>query len=457
MKILVVSWYMPPFGTMGALRVGKFCKFLDQQGHDVRVLSCADLPFEKTLPLEFPEDRINRTGSLDINAIPKAVQKLRVALRGNRLDSASVVSSVALETAGPPPSMGTSAAPPTAPARPGLAKRTLRSLRVAYQALFNFPDSQIGWYWAGAKGGRAMVEGWRPDVLFASAPPFTSLMIARTLAKRTGVPLVVEYRDRLTEDPYSTRSSSVRKKFERLLEDWWMKQAAAIVTVSEPWAEDYRARFGLPVLSVYNGYDPDDFPADYPRKATDPGILNIVYTGILYQERRDPTPLLKAIKLMGDEGRNIRVSFYGANRDELTEMAVEQNVLSQVDIHDKVPYQQSIDCQMNADILLLLQWNNRREQGNVPGKVFEYLGARRPVLGLGLEDGVPARILAERNAGIVVNDPMLIAEHLKKWLAEKRSKGEIPLVPLSAQQGYSRPEQFQSAESFLKKIAGIEL
>jgi len=451
-KILVVSWYMPPFNTMGALRVGKFCKFLDQQGHDLRVLSCADVPYEKSLKLEIAEDRVMRTGSLDVNAIPKAVQRLRVALRGN---AAPVVSRMALEAAGPPPTGGSATVPPAPPARRGLAKRLLRSLRVGYQALFNFPDPQIGWYFAGARAGRDLVEGWRPDVIFASAPPFTALMIARSLAKRTGAKLVVEYRDRLAEDPYSTRSKSLRKKIEKLLEDWWMKQAAAIITVSEPWAEDYRARFGLPVLSVYNGYDPDDFPADYPRKPADPTVLNIVYTGILYQERRDPTPLFKAIRLMGDEGKNIRVSFYGANRDELTEMAVAQDVLGQVDIHAQVPYQQSIDCQMNADILLLLQWNNPREQGNVPGKVFEYLGARRPILGLGLEDGVPARILAERNAGIVVNDPARIAEHLGKWLAEKRAKGEIPLVPLSAQQGYSRPEQYEHAELFLKQAAGI--
>ena len=69
---------------------------------------------------------------------------------------------------------------------------------------------------------------------------------------------------------------------------------------------------------------------------------------------------------------------------------------------------------------------------------------------------MPARILAERDAGIVVNDPALIAEHLKKWLAEKRSKGEIPLVPLSAHQGYSRPEQFEHAETLLKQTTGID-
>jgi hypothetical protein len=75
---------MPPYVTMGALRVGKFCKFLDRAGHDIRVLSCADLPFVRNLPIEIPEEKILRTGSFDVNGLPKAVQRLRVALCGDR-------------------------------------------------------------------------------------------------------------------------------------------------------------------------------------------------------------------------------------------------------------------------------------------------------------------------------------------------------------------------------------
>jgi hypothetical protein len=455
-KILVVSWYMPPFGTMGALRVGKFCKFLNQQGHDIRVVSCADLPFKTKFPLEIDEDLILRTGSLDVNAIPKAVQKIRVALGGGASNATPMVARAAVETAGSPTSSTQSGGAIAVPATPSLSKRLLRSLRVCYQALFNFPDPQIGWYFSAVRGGKSLVDGWQPDVIFASAPPFTGLMVGRSLKKATGVPLVVEYRDRLSEDPYSTRQKSFRKTLEKRVEDWWMKEADSIITVSEPWAEDYRVRYGLPVLSVYNGFDPDDFPADYPRKSTNPEILDIVYTGILYPDRRDPTPLFKAIKLLGDEGKSIRVSFYAANRNDVTTMASAVGVLDQVDIYDAVSYGESVDRQMNADILLLLQWNDPKEQGNVPGKVFEYLGARRPILGLGLEDGVPARIIAEREAGVVVNDPARIAEHLQKWQAEKRSKGHIPLVPVGAREGYSRPAQYQHAESFLKKAAGID-
>ncbi len=439
MRILIVSWYMPPFNTMGALRVGKLCKFLHEQGHDVRVVSCAGLPFARTLALEFPEERIKRTGYSDILWFPKAVQRLRVALRGG----------------GPAAAGGASGdqAPQTQQqtARPGLLRFALN----LYDTIVGLPDPMVGWLPHGLRGGHSVLRGWSPDVVLGSAPPFTSILIARSLARRAGAPLVVEYRDRYFEDPYHDFSGlqMVRKKIDRRLENWWMEPARGIVTVSEPWAKDYAARFGLPVTVVYNGFDPDDFPLREERSFAPPDMLRIVYTGVLYTDRRDPSPLFAAIKLMGEAGKSIRVDFYGADPVVLRRMASAHGVLDRITANDRVSYSDSIDLQMNADVLLLLQWNDPREVGNVPGKVFEYVAARRPVLGLGPVDGVPARILSERSAGVVVNDPEEIAGQLARWQSEKREKGTLPLLPAAVRDGLSRSDQYAKVEAFLKTVA----
>ena len=290
--------------------------------------------------------------------------------------------------------------------------------------------------------------------MLGSAPPFTALLIARSLSSRMRAPLVVEYRDRYFEDPYhdASRLQAFRKKIDRHVENWWMKPAKGIVTVSEPWADDYRARFGLPVVTAYNGFDPDDFPLREERDFAPPETLRIVYTGVLYTDRRDPSPLFAAMKLMGEAGRSIRADFYGADPHTLQRMASAHGVLEQVSINDRVPYAESIDLQMNADVLLLLQWNDIKEQGNVPGKVFEYVAARRPVLGLGLVGGVPDRILRERNAGAIINEPEAIAARLAEWQDEKREKGILPLLPASVRDGLSRADQFAGVEKFLASI-----
>jgi glycosyltransferase involved in cell wall biosynthesis len=441
MKILVVAWYMPPFNTMGALRVGKFCKYLHENGHEVRVVAADGLPYDRTLAVEMPERQIVRVPAVDLGDLPRAAQRLRVALRGRRSAGAG---------AAPEP---VAKAAPAAPAdAPGVLRSLLRAARIWYERIAYTPDRQIAWLPFALRGSRALLAGWRPDIVFASAPPFTTLIIGRMLARRLGVPWVAEYRDRFVEDPYS-EAGRFRKALERRMEDRWMRGVAGIVTVSEPWAAAYRARFDVPVATVYNGFDPRDFPAEYTRRAGGGAALTIVYTGILYAGRRDPSALFEAMKLCAAEGVDIRAVFYGPDPAMVSGLATRYGVSDRVEVHGWVPYHQSIELQMNADILLLLQWNDPKEQGNVPGKLFEYLAARRPVLGLGLEDGVPARILKERNAGIVVNDPAAIAAQLRRWFAEKQAHGAIPLLPLSVREGVSRNEQFRVLEEFLQKAA----
>ena len=103
-------------------------------------------------------------------------------------------------------------------------------------------------------------------------------------------------------------------------------------------------------------------------------------------------------------------------------------------------------------ILLLMQWDDPRDQGNVPAKLFEYLAARRPILGLGLEDGVPATIIREHSAGFFSNDPHAIARRIVAWCEAKRKAGHIAPLPDSVRAGFSRDEQFGKLEGFLEDL-----
>src|SRR3546814_15828717 len=94
-----------------------------------------------------------------------------------------------------------------------------------------------------------------------------------------------------------------------------VRQAAALTTVSEPWAETYRARYGKPVAVIYNGYDPADQAVGgetvehggWPER----DLLRIIHTGGIYRGRRDPSPLFDAIRRPADLTRRLRVVFYG--------------------------------------------------------------------------------------------------------------------------------------------------
>jgi glycosyltransferase involved in cell wall biosynthesis len=430
MKILLISWYFPPSNTMGALRVGKLAKYLLAQGHDVTVLSARDVPRPQNLPQDFPESQVVRTNWLDINRLPKAVANFRRSVFRSEKPSAAARSGGDPET------------------DPYLRRRWSRSsfascLGSLYMDLVNVPDKYVGWSPHAVSAGKDIIGRDRPDVIFASGPPFSAFIVAYWLAGKFNIPWVAELRDRWSDDPYyppiAWRGWLLRKMEEKLLGN-----AACLVTVSEPWMASYEEKYDKPILAIYNGYDPDDFRVP-GTGSPGSGKLNIVHTGRIYPGRRDPTPLFQAVSLL-DEPSGIRISFIGAEDADVMPLAEKCGVAHLVETHPHRPYGEALEAQKRADVLLLMQWNDPREQGNVPGKLFEYLATRRPILGLGLEAGLPASIIRAREAGFFSNRPQEIADRISDWSKQKREKGELEMLPESVCKGFSRDEQFNKLE-----------
>ena len=135
-------------------------------------------------------------------------------------------------------------------------------------------------------------------------------------------------------------------------------------------------------------------------------VLRIRYTGSMYQGFRDPSALFAAIGLLGETLRErVRVEFFGDAGDEVLGLAEHHRVRDRVIVRTAVPYRCALKLQMEADILLLLQWSDKRDEGNIPGKIFEYLCARRPILFIGYEHGIAARLIRERGGRIGFQHP----------------------------------------------------
>lgn len=444
MKILMVSWFFPPANTIGAVRMGRMARFLSQQGHDLKVLAASDLPFPKTLPLEIAEEQVLYAPWADVNALPDRLTDAAKFLLRPFLSRGQAPDSGAADNA-----QGAAPAVDNTPQPPGALKRLRASLGSLYSNAINLPDARIGWMPYAMSRGRKLLEHWTPDVIYATGPPFTGLLIGYRLSKAFGVPLITELRDRWVDDPYYP-PPVWRLRIDGALERRVIERSSALVTVSEPWAVDYRAKYAKPVTVVYNGYDPEALEGAASVGAMNDTALRIVYTGGIYPGRRDPAPLFAAMQSLNLTPDRIRMDFYGTNPDHVWPIARQYDVEALVTVNPPVTHREAVELQQGADILLLMQWNDPREQGNVPGKLFEYMGARRPILLLGLENGVPAAFLEERQAGFYGASPAAIAEQLKLWLDMKR-KGGIPPLPEAARSGLTRDDQYRKLDGFLRE------
>jgi glycosyltransferase involved in cell wall biosynthesis len=428
MKIVLVSWHFPPVNSIAGVRIGKAARHLGHSGHDIRVITAAKPDRDCSLPLEIAPERVLTTRFLDIDRAINPFTWWRAVRRTAR----------------------------TAPAREAASNNVRRrSWRDwpsrLYQNLIFCPDRYVGWLLPLCRELDRLCATWQPDLILVSGPPFSPYLAVAFVARRRGIPWVAEFRDRWADDPY-TLAPPWRHRVDRWLEARIVRQATGIVTVSEPWSRLYARKYHLPIATVMNGFDPADFDFSPPPRSSSLPLL-IVYTGFVYPERRDPSVLFHALLKGGFAPEEVRVLFYGSRSAYLEAKIDELGVEAFVEVHDPVPYAEALRLQSGADVLLLLQWNHPTDEGNVPGKIFEYLAVKRPVLGLGPENGIPAQLIRERRAGLFSNDISTIAGQLGAWIQEKRSIGRVAELPALSRQGLSRDEQYARLETFLSRIA----
>jgi glycosyltransferase involved in cell wall biosynthesis len=187
-----------------------------------------------------------------------------------------------------------------------------------------------------------------------------------------------------------------------------MREADAIVA-NTPRACDLLQRaypeHAAKMTAITNGYDPEAFEPNPIPPLAGPTI-EIVYTGMIYGDR-SPNPFLEAVRPLGPgalAGKRLRVRLIGKviHKEEKVEIEAKMREVENVgaSLEDQVPYQQSIRTMVEADILLLLDIPGRL--AGVPAKLYEYIGAGRPILALAepesdvgwvlRESGIPYRI-----------------------------------------------------------------
>lgn len=420
MRILIVAFYYPPISNTGARRVGGTAEHLARLGHDVRVLT----------GLTRASRNMPKGGS--------AVKTLRTRWLGPPLPHEWIAS-------------GGQPAHDPSNVRWVTASRVRSAVRAIYRSCIYLPDPYVGWQPFAIASAKPHLHEWHPDVVYSSAYPLTSIMVGQHLAEHCTAPHVVEMRDLWTDNPYRPRPAWARN-LDRALEQRYLSRAAGLVTVSENLAETLRAKYSAPVTTVYHGFEargPAASNASWTRTDTCArNHLRLVYTGSLHDGRRDPLPLLRAIAKLQREGVSIGFDYYGPDEHIMSDKASRCGSIVGVRCMGVVSNRRALEAQATADILVLLMWNDPREAGSVTGKLFEYIGATKPVLVVGAVHSAAAQIVTTHHLGHAATTE----DDVVRWLrdAAMRKRTGDPIVPdLGHVQDFSRERQIERLSSFL--------
>ncbi len=425
LRILFVSGFVPPHAPMGAVRTGKLEAHWRRLGHDVR-----------TIAVSPPGAVIDQAAHPSLYYVPyeepgRWITRVKAALR----------------PAKPAASSGTSSAGPA----PDATKIRSLGLTDLYRQIVQFPDRHRVWIGAAIKLALSWRNEWKPDLIYSSGPPHSGQVIASKLSSRLGVPWIAEMRDLWIDDPYLDRHPWLKP-----FHDWFARtisaRASGFVVVTEEARAGLRKVTQKPIVLSYNGYDPSDFEGMDVVAPLDPQRLTIIHAGTIYLGRRDPTPLFLAIAALGPDAAKIRCLFYSDTNGAVAALARQLGVEASVEIREAVPRATILRVEREVDILLECRWIDPKGDGVIPGKLFEYIGARRPILSLGSLTGEAAAIVRENDLGLVSNDPAAIKAMLVDALAVKAKLGRLPDRALRADDKFRRDTQFRKIDNLIRDV-----
>lgn len=245
------------------------------------------------------------------------------------------------------------------------------------------------------------------DLVLASYPPVETLEIGLALRAAGGPPLVADFRDGLCFEPIEAprlRRHAVLRRHYEALEDAVRRRAALILAAHPGHAEHLRRGAAADVVVLPNGWDPADFadlePAELPAPER-----HLVHAGGFAASDADcdVTPLLTALAAVGDEPGGGPLVLDQLGRLTRAERRAARALLAAgrlVD-HGPVARRRCLAFERAADALLLVA--SPRRPSVVPGKLFEYLAAGPPVVGVAPPAGYAAQLLRETGCGVVVD------------------------------------------------------
>ena len=376
-RLLVITYYWPPTGGSGVQRWVKFCKYLPQYGWQPVVYTPENperLAYDESLLKDVPEcAEIIRT------RISEPYAAYRRLIGGK--DGRSEVNPVS-----------------------GGEKTAVQRLSLWVRGNFFVPDPRVSWVRPSVRYLKGYLKEHPVDAVVTTGPPQSMHLIGLGLKKALGLKWIADFRDPWTEMFYYKHLELGRRADRRHheLERQVLDGADTVIAVTPYVRDDFAARTQTPVTLITNGFDEDDFAGVRP--AVHEGKFTIVHTG-LFAADGNPLNLWDVLaEKCGDDpefASKLQIRLAGKTDSEVTEAIRARGLGGNLVDLGYLPHDEVVAEQMGADILILPLRREPEYAKVLPGKIFEYLAAGRPVLGIGQEDGAAAEVLRDAGAGVM--------------------------------------------------------
>jgi glycosyltransferase involved in cell wall biosynthesis len=364
LNVLVIAYYFPPMGLSGVQRTLKFVKYLPDFGWNPVVLTTDNksyYAYDETLLNDIPE------GTLVYRASESKKQS-KIKSKPRKF--------------------------------PNYLKQ--KAGRYLLQ-IFKQPDTKIHWKKYALAKAEEIIRQHDIKAIFATAPPFTDFLIGKELSEKFDIPLLIDYRDSWVDNPFHFFPTMWHKNYNINLEKAVLTMAEKAFVTTRAAKEQLLMRYRFlshdDIIILPHGYDPDDFKNS--KLSTGNRKLTFTHSG-LFQDDRTPKYFLKSMNLFLKENKdarqNIEIRFIGLMRTNHLRLIKRYKLNDVSFLPGYLEHQEAVNHLIESDVL----WMTVNDTIRTPGKLYEYIGAMKPILYIGPK-GPMSNLVSDTKAGFIAD------------------------------------------------------
>ena len=372
-KVLIITYYWPPAGGPGVQRWLKFVKYLPDFGIQP-VVYCPENPNYPTLDSSMVSE-VN-TGLTVLKtpiSEPYKWAQLFSKSKTNHL-SKGLISNQKKQS-------------------------ILEKLLLFIRGNFFIPDARVSWVRPSVSFLSDYITTYQIDTIITTGPPHSLHLIGLKLKQLHPLKWIADFRDPWTQIGYhkKLKLSSFAKKKHHALEREVLNGADDLVVTSLQTKQLFSELTNTPIAVITNGFD-----FEISNRRSLDSKFSLSHIGSLL-EGRNPQILWKVLSDLVKESEAFSSAFQlnliGSVSSNVLDSICSFGLENHIHNHGYVSHKEALEFQKNSQMLLLIEEDSKETEYIIPGKLFEYMASKRPIIAIGPNTSDIEKIINQTNSG----------------------------------------------------------
>lgn len=371
-KVLVITYYWPPAGGPGVQRWLKFVKYLPKNGIEP-IIYC---PKNATYPLldtSFGDD-VSKELTIIQQPIKEPYKLASLFSKKSKTISKGIIKDTKKQS-------------------------LIEQLMLYVRGNFFIPDARKNWIKPSVAYLQEYIKEYGIETIITTGPPHSLHLIGLQLKAVLDIKWIADFRDPWTTIGYHKKLKLTQASKEKHLEfeHQVLNKADAIIVTSYNTKREFSAKTTKPIDVITNGFDEEDIAVSNLDKA-----FTIAHIGSFLSDR-NPRILWQVLEELIKENSLFKTHFklvlVGAVGESIQESITLYHLTSHTELVGYVSHKEALVYQRKAQVLLLVEIDHEDTKVIIPGKLFEYFKAKRPIVAIGPDGTDVESLIHKSNTG----------------------------------------------------------